>query len=192
MAHGFDVGEGGHSHLTDFNIATRLQPDGLACSMSGTKPYMAPEVFMCALEEIELPGVEICGTTAVTIKRSTVFDYGTYPHSFTGYSYPVDWWSLGVVAYEMRSGQRPFVVHSSTPLVEVKNVLNTQPHFPRHWSDAFIDLLGKRIIGLMAEWAKASAFTVDGGFESRRSTEYTCGLDLLRFGPNLEGTFIYR
>ncbi|XP_055633733.1 serine/threonine-protein kinase 32B [Toxorhynchites rutilus septentrionalis] len=105
--------EEGHAHLTDFNIATRLPPDGLACSMSGTKPYMAPEVFMCALEEI------------------------------AGYSYPVDWWSLGVVAYEMRSGMRPFVVHSATPLVEVKNVLNTQPHYPRHWGDNFIDLLGK-------------------------------------------------
>ncbi|XP_021693444.1 serine/threonine-protein kinase 32A [Aedes aegypti] len=105
--------EEGHAHLTDFNIATRLPPDGLACSMSGTKPYMAPEVFMCALEEI------------------------------AGYSYPVDWWSLGVVAYEMRSGMRPFVVHSSTPLVDVKNLLNTQPHFPRTWSDNFIDLLGK-------------------------------------------------
>lgn len=43
----------GHAHLTDFNIATRLQTDStLACSMSGTKPYMAPELFMCALEEI--------------------------------------------------------------------------------------------------------------------------------------------
>ncbi|XP_055543177.1 serine/threonine-protein kinase 32A [Wyeomyia smithii] len=105
--------EEGHAHLTDFNIATRLPPDGLACSMSGTKPYMAPEVFMCALEEI------------------------------AGYSYPVDWWSLGIVAYEMRSGMRPFVVHSATPLVEVKNILNTQPHFPRHWSDKFIDLLSK-------------------------------------------------
>lgn len=42
----------GHAHLTDFNIATRLHKDSLACSMSGTKPYMAPEVFMCALEEI--------------------------------------------------------------------------------------------------------------------------------------------
>lgn len=38
--------------MTDFNIATRLQKDSLACSMSGTKPYMAPEVFMCALEEV--------------------------------------------------------------------------------------------------------------------------------------------
>uniref|UniRef100_A0A182Q9N8 Protein kinase domain-containing protein n=1 Tax=Anopheles farauti TaxID=69004 RepID=A0A182Q9N8_9DIPT len=103
----------GHAHLTDFNIATRLPPDGLACSMSGTKPYMAPEVFMCALEEI------------------------------AGYSYPVDWWSLGVVAYELRCGMRPFVVHSSTPLAEVKNILNTQPHYPRHWSDNFVDLLAK-------------------------------------------------
>uniref|UniRef100_A0A182T565 Protein kinase domain-containing protein n=1 Tax=Anopheles maculatus TaxID=74869 RepID=A0A182T565_9DIPT len=60
-----------------------------------------------------------------------------------GYSYPVDWWSLGVVAYELRSGNRPFVVHSSTPLAEVKNILNTQPHYPRHWSDNFVDLLSK-------------------------------------------------
>lgn len=42
----------GHAHITDFNIATRLQPDGLACSMSGTLPYMAPEVIQCALDEI--------------------------------------------------------------------------------------------------------------------------------------------
>ncbi|XP_065081582.1 serine/threonine-protein kinase 32A [Ochlerotatus camptorhynchus] len=105
--------EEGHAHLTDFNIATRLPPDGLACSMSGTKPYMAPEVFMCALEEI------------------------------AGYSYPVDWWSLGIVAYEMRSGVRPFVIHSATPLVEVKNVLIAHPLFPRNWSDNFIDLLAK-------------------------------------------------
>jgi serine/threonine protein kinase len=42
----------GHAHITDFNIATRLIPDGMACSMSGTKPYMAPEIFMCALDEL--------------------------------------------------------------------------------------------------------------------------------------------
>lgn len=38
--------------MTDFNIATRLQKNALACSMSGTKPYMAPEVFLCALDEV--------------------------------------------------------------------------------------------------------------------------------------------
>ncbi|XP_037729055.1 serine/threonine-protein kinase 32A isoform X1 [Drosophila subpulchrella] len=105
--------DAGHAHLTDFNIATRLQKDALACSMSGTKPYMAPEVFLCALDEV------------------------------AGYSYPVDWWSLGVVAYEMRENIRPFVVHSNTPLTEIKNVLNTPVHYPRYWSSNFVDLLQK-------------------------------------------------
>ncbi|KAH8369428.1 hypothetical protein KR009_010692, partial [Drosophila setifemur] len=105
--------DSGHAHLTDFNIATRLQKDALACSMSGTKPYMAPEVFLCALDEV------------------------------AGYSYPVDWWSLGVVAYEMRGNSRPFVVHSNTPLAEIKNILNTPVHYPRYWSSNFVDLLQK-------------------------------------------------
>ncbi|KAH8313556.1 hypothetical protein KR067_007917, partial [Drosophila pandora] len=105
--------DAGHAHLTDFNIATRLQKDALACSMSGTKPYMAPEVFLCALDEV------------------------------AGYSYPVDWWSLGVVAYEMRGNTRPFVVHSNTPLAEIKNILNTPVHYPRYWTSNFVDLLQK-------------------------------------------------
>ncbi|KAH8295199.1 hypothetical protein KR018_008459, partial [Drosophila ironensis] len=105
--------DAGHAHLTDFNIATRLQKDSLACSMSGTKPYMAPEVFLCALDEV------------------------------AGYSYPVDWWSLGVVAYEMRGNARPFVVHSNTPLAEINNILNTPVHYPRYWSSNFVDLLQK-------------------------------------------------
>ncbi|KPU79967.1 uncharacterized protein Dana_GF16810, isoform B [Drosophila ananassae] len=105
--------DAGHAHLTDFNIATRLQKDALACSMSGTKPYMAPEVFLCALDEV------------------------------AGYSYPVDWWSLGVVAYEMRANTRPFVVHSNTPLAEIKNILNTPVHYPRYWTSNFVDLLQK-------------------------------------------------
>lgn len=57
----------GHAHITDFNIATVLEDAHLATSMSGTKPYIAPEIFDCA--------VDLC----------------------VGYSYPVDWWSLGTI-----------------------------------------------------------------------------------------------
>lgn len=55
----------GHAHITDFNIATVLDKKHVATAMSGTKPYIAPEIFDCA--------VDLC----------------------SGYSYPVDWWSLG-------------------------------------------------------------------------------------------------
>lgn len=65
------------------------------------------------------------------------------PLLIAGYTYSVDWWSLGVVAYEMRAGTRPFIIHSSTPLEEVKDTLFTTPHIPKHWSANFCDLIRK-------------------------------------------------
>lgn len=81
--------EQGHCHVTDFNIATQLREDELATSTSGTRPYMAPEVYGVAIQE----------------RR--------------GYSFPVDWWSLGVSLYELLKKRRPFVVHSNTSLHEM-------------------------------------------------------------------------
>uniref|UniRef100_A0A673SV84 Serine/threonine-protein kinase 32A n=1 Tax=Suricata suricatta TaxID=37032 RepID=A0A673SV84_SURSU len=66
--------EHGHVHITDFNIATVVKGAEKASSMAGTKPYMAPEVFQ------------------------------VYVDGGPGYSYPVDWWSLGITAYELLRG----------------------------------------------------------------------------------------
>lgn len=55
----------------------------------------------------------------------------------------MDWWSLGIVAYEMRTGVRPYSVHSSTPLEAVKTTLNVSPFYPEQWSEQFTDLIGK-------------------------------------------------
>ncbi|KAL3268491.1 hypothetical protein HHI36_007602 [Cryptolaemus montrouzieri] len=103
----------GHFHITDFNIATVLEDSPLATSMSGTKPYIAPEIFDCAME--------LC----------------------VGYSYAVDWWSLGVVAYEMLRGTRPFDIHSNTSIQDVRILFQMGLECPRSWSEQMVDLISK-------------------------------------------------
>uniref|UniRef100_A0A673GUZ8 Serine/threonine kinase 32A n=1 Tax=Sinocyclocheilus rhinocerous TaxID=307959 RepID=A0A673GUZ8_9TELE len=84
--------EHGHAHLTDFNIAAIVKEDLKATSIAGTKPYMAPELFQS-------------------------FE-GTRP----GYSFAVDWWSLGITAYELLRGQ----VRVSQPS-DLRSVLAQEP-----------------------------------------------------------------
>ncbi|XP_042891729.1 serine/threonine-protein kinase Nek4-like isoform X2 [Penaeus japonicus] len=106
--------EEGHVHLTDFNIATVLRDDQLATSMSGTKPYMAPEVFECAADTCD------------------------------GYSFPVDWWSLGVTAYEVRRGKRPYDIHSNTSLHEIRLMFLQNPKFPGDCHPGLAHLISRK------------------------------------------------
>ncbi|KAI9271316.1 kinase-like protein [Sporodiniella umbellata] len=73
----------GHAHLTDFNIAVKLDSKDprLLKSIAGSMAYIAPEML-----------------------------------SKEGYSYSVDWWSLGVLLYELLYGKRPFRAKSSEEL----------------------------------------------------------------------------
>ncbi|XP_033209769.1 serine/threonine-protein kinase 32B isoform X3 [Belonocnema kinseyi] len=107
--------EEGHAHVTDFNIATRLEDGQLATSMSGTKPYMAPEIYMCS-----------CDETGVL-----------------GYGYSVDWWSLGILAWEILAGTRPYPLHASTTHREALEILQDGRHSPKHWSSSIQELLDR-------------------------------------------------
>ncbi|XP_056302492.1 serine/threonine-protein kinase 32B [Danio aesculapii] len=104
--------EHGHAHLTDFNIAAIVKEDLKATSIAGTKPYMAPELFQL---------VE-----------------GTHP----GYSFAVDWWSLGITAYELLRGQRPYIMRTNTPANEILQTFHkAQPCYPAAWSSGIKSLL---------------------------------------------------
>ncbi|XP_028840031.1 serine/threonine-protein kinase 32A [Denticeps clupeoides] len=106
--------EHGHVHLTDFNIAAVVKDDLKASSIAGTKPYMAPELFQ-------------------------PFE-GTHP----GYSFSVDWWSLGITAYELLRGQRPYVMRSSMPANEILQTFHrVHPSYPAAWSTEVKSLLRK-------------------------------------------------
>ncbi|KAG8505847.1 Serine/threonine-protein kinase 32B [Galemys pyrenaicus] len=103
-----------HVHITDFNIATVVTGAEKASSMAGTKPYMAPEVFQ------------------------------VYVDGGPGYSYPVDWWSLGVTAYELLRGWRPYDIHAATPVDEVLGMLRAERvHYSSTWCAGMVALLRK-------------------------------------------------
>ncbi|XP_030649392.1 serine/threonine-protein kinase 32A [Chanos chanos] len=106
--------EHGHTHLTDFNIAAVVKDDLKATSIAGTKPYMAPELFQS-------------------------FE-GTHP----GYSFAVDWWSLGITAYELLRGQRPYVMRSSSTSSEILQTFHkVHPCYPAAWTTEIKSLLRK-------------------------------------------------
>ena len=62
-----------------------------------------------------------------------------------GYGFPVDWWSLGIVAYEMFFGARPFDIHSTTSVSEVRALFAAGAVYPRssRASRGFVDLIDR-------------------------------------------------
>lgn len=96
--------ERGHAHITDFNIAVHFSERRLLTGVAGSMAYMG--------------GSRIYNLTAapeVLTKR--------------GYSAPVDFWSLGILAYELMFGKRPFRGRTNTALT------NSILHEPLTWPE---------------------------------------------------------
>ncbi|XP_023659229.1 serine/threonine-protein kinase 32A [Paramormyrops kingsleyae] len=106
--------EHGHAHLTDFNIAAVVKDDLRARSLAGTKPYMAPELFQ------------------------------PFDASHPGYSFAVDWWSLGITSYELLRGQRPYVMRTSMSSSDILQAFRSHPIcYSPTWSTEMKSLLRK-------------------------------------------------
>ncbi|NP_001098517.1 serine/threonine-protein kinase 32A [Bos taurus] len=61
-----------------------------------------------------------------------------------GYSFAVDWWSLGVTAYELLRGRRPYHIRSSTSSKEIAHMFETAlVTYPSAWSQEMVSLLKK-------------------------------------------------
>ncbi|KAG8435513.1 hypothetical protein GDO86_013446 [Hymenochirus boettgeri] len=106
--------EQGHAHLTDFNVATIIKDGERATALAGTKPYMAPEIFQ------------------------------SFVNGGTGYSFEVDWWSLGIMAFELLRGWRPYDIHSSSPVETLVQLFSTVTvQYSSVWSKDMTGLLRK-------------------------------------------------
>ncbi|XP_035941802.1 serine/threonine-protein kinase 32B isoform X2 [Halichoerus grypus] len=70
--------------------------------------------------------------------------FQVYVDGGPGYSYPVDWWSLGVTAYELLRGWRPYEIHSATPIDEILNMFKVERvHYSSTWCKGMVALLKK-------------------------------------------------
>lgn len=62
--------------------------------------------------------------------------------SSKGYSYSVDWWSLGVSAYEMLRGHRPFILEKNMSTSAIYQLLiHTRPSASVNWDNNTCDVL---------------------------------------------------
>ena len=57
------------------------------------------------------------------------------------YTFMIDWWSLGILAYEILFGDTPFSADS--PLAVMQNIINTNPIFPDDTDPIIIDFINK-------------------------------------------------
>jgi len=103
--------EKGHAHLTDFNIAVHYSERRLLTGVAGSMAYMG---------EPYLPGVPSPILTP-TIQAPEVL-------AKKGYTYTIDWWSLGVCAYELLFGRRPFRGKTNSDLTH--SIARDQLKFP--------------------------------------------------------------
>nr|XP_058922555.1 serine/threonine-protein kinase 32B isoform X2 [Kogia breviceps] len=70
--------------------------------------------------------------------------FQVYVDGGPGYSYPVDWWSLGVTAYELLRGWRPYEIHSATPIDEILHMFKVERvHYSSTWCKGMVALLKK-------------------------------------------------
>ncbi|KAH7293915.1 hypothetical protein KP509_28G047800 [Ceratopteris richardii] len=60
-----------------------------------------------------------------------------------GHEKPVDWWTLGVLIYEMLAGFPPF--EDEDPSATYQKILEGKIHFPKHFSKSVKDLIRKLV-----------------------------------------------
>lgn len=129
----------GHIKIADFGMCKEnVFGENRATTFCGTPDYIAPEVKYPVVEPLSLfkmhyEFVSFCTSFCTQNDLSTQILLGQK------YSFSVDWWSFGVLLYEMLIGQSPFHGDDEDELFE--SIRMDTPHYPRWINKEVKDLL---------------------------------------------------
>ena len=117
--------------IGDFGLAIELSnPRERRHSFLGTPNYMAPEVCM---NKDRIDALKAGKTTNIP--------------PYSNYSFPVDWWALGILIYEMLIGVTPFYNRERKLLLlkirQSRVVFPDKKKYKIDYSDEFVDIVLK-------------------------------------------------
>ena len=92
-----------------------------------------------------------------------------------GHGKGVDWWTLGVLVYEMLASYPPF--YDEDPMRTYAKIMRGDLHFPSHFSRAAIDLIRR----LLHPKATKRLGVVAGGAQLIRDHPFFLGFDWPKF-----------
>jgi len=88
-----------------------------------------------------------------------------------GYAHAVDWWALGVLIYEMRSGYAPFFDQNQMEMY--KKIVEGKVAYPKHFEQSEIGLISGFLKGDLTR----RLGNMKGGVEEIKAQEYFSGMD---------------